>query len=62
MFTDISFKLILQLEIGSMNDITLRWMYNSVEMWCRIIQKDEDNSNDNEYECEKERNGWEDDM
>ena len=24
-----------------MNDITLEWMYDLVEIWCEIIQKDE---------------------
>ena len=43
-------EVILQMENGSMNDITLEWSYNSVKIWCRILQKDEDKSNDDEYE------------
>ena len=34
-----------------MNDITLEWRCNSVKIWCRIIRKDEDKCNDDEYEC-----------
>ena len=45
--------MILQLENGSMNDITLEWKYNSMKMRCRIIRKNEDKNNDDEYECEE---------
>ena len=46
-------KMILQMENGSMNGITLEWKYNSVKMWCRIIQKNENKNNDDEYVCEE---------
>ena len=41
-------KVILQIDNGSMNDITLEWRYKSVKIWCWIIQKDEDKCNDDE--------------
>ena len=40
-----------------MNDITLEWRYNSVKIWCRIIQKDEDKRNNDEYECDEKKDG-----
>ena len=46
-------KVILQNENGSKNDITLEWRCNSVKIWCRIIWKDEDKCNDDEYECDE---------
>ena len=48
-------KMILQMENGSMNDITLEWRYNSVKIWCRVIWKNEDKGNDDEYECDEKK-------
>ena len=48
-------KMILKMDNGSMNDITLEWRYNSVKIWCRIIRKYEDKNNDDEYECDDKR-------
>ena len=45
-------KVILQIENGSMNDITLEWRYNSVKRWCMIIWKEEEKCNDDKYECD----------
>ena len=46
-------KVILHNENGSMNDITLKWRYNSMKIWFRIIRKDEDKCNDDEHECDE---------
>ena len=53
MFTDINSKMILHLGNGSMNDITLEQEYNSMKIWCMIIEKEEEKCNDDKYECEE---------